>query len=623
MKLILAEKPSVAQDIAKAFSKVERKDGYIKAWDKELGEFCITWCFGHLFEIDTEKIAPREEKLPFPERFEYRLKKGAGKQFKVIKELVKKAEEVWNFGDPEREGELLIRLVLLQAGWKKWDRTYRMWTSKALTPDVVKEEIKAKRPAKNYDSVYWEALARQHSDWLVGIPLSRVLIHNLKGRWSVGRVQTPTLVLLVQREVEIKNFKPEPYVVIKGVFSDGEEDFEALFWKEERSGEGSRTGRDSPVESDEGDEGEGGREEGGRISPPEARRILEELEYVKEGKVERIERELRKQPPPLLHSLTTLQQEASKLYGFSAQKTLDLAQKLYEKKLLSYPRTESQHLSEKDRDLAKKVLAKLGKKELLWKVDKVGKRVFDDSKLTDHFALIPLAPPSSDLSGEERKIYDLVWRRFVGAFMDYYEYEETKVNVRAGGYLFRAKGKRVVKLGWKELYGEEKDILLPSLSKGQVLELKEVKSEKKLTQPPPRYTEGSLIKKMKKLGLGTAATRSSILESLKRRGYVYTKGKQLIPTEKGVELVKKLLEKELALTSPEMTAEWEKKLREIRERDKQRRGYEEFVSGIKEFVKEQARELEKVRVEVKEPAPYRRKNGKKRKKGYRKRRWRR
>ncbi len=623
MKVVLCEKPSVAQDIAKAFSKIERKDGYIKAWDKELGEFYITWCFGHLFEIDTEKIAPREEKLPFPERFEYRLKKGAGKQFKVIKELVKKAEEVWNFGDPEREGELLIRLVLLQAGWKKWDRTYRMWTSKALTPDVVREEIKAKRPAKNYDSVYWEALARQHSDWLVGIPLSRVLIHNLKGRWSVGRVQTPTLALLVQREVEIKNFKPEPYVVIKGVFSDGKEDFEALLWKEERGGEDSGAGGDASLESDEGDEGGGERKEGGRISPQEAQKILEDLGRVKEGKVEWVEKKLRKQPPPLLHSLTTLQQEASGLYGFSAQKTLDLAQKLYEKKLLSYPRTESQHLSEKDRDLAKKVLAKLGKKELLWKVDKVGKRVFDDSKLTDHFALIPLAPPSSDLSGEERRIYDLVWRRFVGAFMDYYEYEETKVKIRAGGYLFRAKGRKVVKLGWKELYGKEKDILLPPLSKGQVLELKDVKSEKKLTQPPPRYTEGSLIKKMKKLGLGTPSSRASILESLKRRGYAYVKGKQLVPTEKGIELVKKLLEKELALTSPEMTAEWEKKLREIRERNKQRIGYEEFVSGIKEFVREQARELEKVRVEVKEPTPYRRKNGKKRKKVYRKRRWRR
>lgn len=590
VKLIITEKPSVAQDVARAFKKVERKDGYLRVWDEELGEFFVSWCFGHLFEIDTERIAPRGEKLPFPERFEYKLKKGAGKQFKVIKELLERAEEVWNFGDPEREGELLIRLVLIQAGWRKWDKTYRMWTSKALTPEVVKEEIRARRPSRNYDSVFWEALARQHSDWLVGIPLSRVLIYNLGGSWSVGRVQTPTLALLVLREIERREFKPEPYVVIKGVLSDGAQEFEAVLWRGEEVEKGEEEGEE---------EEEGGREEGGRISPEEGKKILEDLGRVREGVVEWVERRLRREAPPLLHSLTTLQQEASKLYGYSAQRTLDLAQSLYEKKLVSYPRTESQHLSEKDRDLVREVLRKLGKTELLSRVEKVGKRVFDDSKLTDHFALIPLAPPTQDLSKEERVVYDLVWRRFVGAFMEDYEYEETRVSVRVGGYTFRCKGRRVVKLGWKELYGGEESFLLPSLSKGQVLELRKVKKEDKLTQPPPRYTEGSLIRKMKRLGLGTPATRSSVLEALKRRGYVEVRGKQLLPTGKGVELVKKLLEKNLPIVSPELTAEWERKLREIREKNEKREGYERFVEGIKEFVREQARELEEVKVEVK------------------------
>lgn len=244
------------------------------------------------------------------------------------------------------------------------------------------------------------------------------------------------------------------------------------------------------------------------------------------------------------------------------------------------------------------LLLKLGKKELLPKVDAVGKRVFDDSKLTDHFALIPLAPLPSNVSEEERKIYNLIYRRFIGAFMDQFEYEETEVLIKVKGYTFRTKGKRIVKLGWKELYGEEKDLLLPPLKVGQRLEIKDLKGERKLTQPPPRYTEGSIVQKMKSLEIGTPATRSSILEALKKRGYIYTKRKQLIPTEKAIELIKKLTEKDLPIISPELTSEWEKRLKEIREKNKLRIGYEEFISSIKDFVKEQAKKLEDVKIEV-------------------------
>ena len=589
MRLILTEKPSVAQDVARAFRNVERKEGYIKAWDRKLGEFVIVWCYGHLFEIDTKKIAPSG--IVLPERFEYKPRsRKHERQFRLIKKLLKDAEEVYIFTDPEREGELIARLVLIHAGWKKWDRTYRMWTSKALTPDVVKEEIEAKRPAKNFDPVFKEALARQHAGWTVGIPLSRVLMRSSDSSLSVGRVQTPTLALLVQREEQIRNFKPQPYIFIKGVFQNGEESFEAVFWKKK----GSRGAGGNSASCDYEEDKEEDKEEGGKLSPQEGKRILEDLKSLKEGKVERIERKRKKEPPPLLHSLTTLQQEASEIYGFSAQKTLDLAQSLYEKKLISYPRTESRHLSEKDRGLVREVLLRLGKKELLPNVDKVGKRVFDDSKLTDHFAIIPLAPPSGNLSEEEIRIYDLVWRRFVGAFMDDFRYEETVLRIRVGKYLFRAKGKRVIKLGWRELWGDVKETFLPRLLRGQVLRLVEVKSERKLTQPPPRYTEGSLVGKMKSLGLGTPATRSEIIRSLFERGYIKRAKGRLTATEKGELLVRELSKRSSPLVSPEMTAEWERKLREIREGKKT---YEEFMEEIREFVREQIRVLEGIRVE--------------------------
>ena len=585
--LILAEKPSQAQDISKAFKNCQKKDGYI-----ECGNFIITWGYGHLLEIDTEKIAPKGEVLVFPEKFEYRPRsKSHAKQLKIIKELLKKVDEVYVFTDPEREGELIARLILHKAGWKNWERTYRMWTSKALTPEVVWEEIKAKRPIKNFDSVFWEALTRQHADWLVGIPLSRVLIKNLKGSWSVGRVQTPTLALIVQREEEREKFKPQPYYVVKGEFIKGEHKIEGVLTLKE-------------IKEKVYDEEEENREEEGGISEKKAKEVIQKLAKEKYGVVIKVEKKRRKEKPPLLHSLTTLQKEASKVYGYSAQKTLQIAQSLYEKKLISYPRTESQYLSEKDKQLVKDVLKKLRKSELIPNVEKVRKRVFDDSKLTDHFALIPLNKAPENLSKDERNIYFLVWRKFVGAFMEDYEYEETTVLIKVGDYEFKAKGKKVINLGWKALYGEEKDKLLPELQEGEKLKLESIKSEKRMTKPPSRYTDGSIISKMKNLGIGTPATRSQIVESLITRGYVRRKGKELIPTQKGRELVKKLLEKGLKIAKVELTSEWEKNLKEIREKKLNFKGYKKFIESIKEFVKESARELEKIEIPIENQKVY-------------------
>ena len=594
--LILAEKPSQAQDISKAFKNCKKKNGYI-----ECGNYIITWGYGHLLEIDTEKIAPTGETIVFPEKFEYRPRsKLHAKQLKIIKGLLKKVDEVYVFTDPEREGELIGRLILQKAGWKNWERTYRMWTSKALTPDVIWEELKAKKPIKNFDSVFWEALARQHADWLVGIPLSRVLIKNLKGSWSVGRVQTPTLALIVQKEEEREKFKPQPYYVVKGIFLKEREKIEGVLTLKE-------------IKEKVKDEEEENREEEGGVSEKRAKEIIKELKKTKFGVVVKVEKKRRREKPPLLHSLTTLQKEASKFFGYSAQKTLQIAQSLYEKKLISYPRTESQYLSEKDKQLVKDVLKKLGKSELIPNVEKVRKRVFDDSKLTDHFALIPLDKAPENLTKDEKNIYFLIWRKFVGAFMDDYEYEETSVLLKVGEYEFKTKGKKVINLGWKALYGEEKDKLLPELREGEKLKLEKIKSERRITKPPSRYTDGSIISKMKKLGIGTPATRSQIVESLISRGYIRRKGKELIPTPKGIELVKKLLEKDLKIAKVELTSEWERKLKEIRERKLNFKGYRAFLEEIKKFVKENARELEKIEIPIENQKVYtskRRKNKK-------------
>jgi DNA topoisomerase-3 len=591
IKIILAEKPSQAREIARAFKSYKQKEGYIEC---ESG-WVITWAFGHLFEIDTEKIFPRGRILEFPEKFEYKLKDGVGKQFKVIKSLLSKADEVFVFTDPEREGELLARIILRQAGWQKWDKTYRFWSSKALTPDVVWEEIKARKPIKDFDNIFYEALARQHSDWLVGIPLSRVLMEKFGGVWSVGRVQTPTLHLLCKREEEIRNFKPVEYYVVKVLFGKNEEIFEAHFVKDKAVLEEENKTK-SEIENEEDEEREDKEETRYGLDKATAEKVASEVRKIGKGVVVEVKKRIKKEHPPLLYSLTVLQKEAGQRYGFSAEKTLSIAQRLYEKALISYPRTESQHLAEKDRALVKEVLKKLGRSDLIDAVDKVGKRVFDDAKLTDHFALIPMRAPSKDdvLGEEEKKIYDMVVKKFLAVFYPDFIWEETTVLIKVGSYSFVSKGKVIKQRGWTELLGGGKDVFLPDLKKGNEVKVNSAKFERKETKAPRRFSDGVLVAKMKKIGIGTPATRAGIIEALLKRGYVERGRKELIPSGKGIELVKKLAEKGCKLVSVELTAEWEKRLKEIREKKLGLKGYREFIEGIKNFVRENVELLRKL-----------------------------
>jgi len=603
MKLIITEKPSVAFDVAKGIGgKIEKKDGYLK-----VGDYCITWCFGHLLEID-DSAAPKKwdlESLPIlPQKFNYRVIKGKGKQFKVIKELLKKADEVVISTDAGREGEAIARLVLQQAGLSDWSKVKRLWTSLSLTPEVVKKELRNLKPSKDFDSLYFSALARQHSDWVVGINLTRLL--TLKADdgtvWSAGRVQTPVLKLIVDREREIKEFRPEDYYIISALLEKGKEKFRTVIDYEKLVKDGVL-------------------KEGELLKKEKAEKILSDLSKEKEAVVVSVKKQKKREKPLRLHSLTSLQKEANKLHGYTLERVLYIAQKLYQDyKVISYPRTDAEYMGEKNKNLVISILKKLirepdkakklgriGRKiadslsqSLISGVQKVGKRVFDDSKLTDHHAIIPLAPLPETAKEEEKRIYSLILRRFVGAFMEDFEYEAVTVRFRIGNYEFVSQGKRVLSLGWKALYEGENEFLLSELMEGEKLSVLKLSSDKKLTQPPPRWSEGSLVEFMKKINLGTPATRASMIETLKSRSYVVSLKKSLVPTEKAFKLLEAL--EDSKVSSPELTGEWERKLDEIYTKRLGKEGYRNFYSAICQFVSEEVEKLKEKKIESKRQA---------------------
>ncbi|MFN8578920.1 MAG: DNA topoisomerase [Candidatus Sericytochromatia bacterium] len=571
MKLVLAEKPSVAMDLGKGLGNIERHNGYLKS-----GDYYITWAVGHLAEIN-EEIAPKQWKIDtlpiLPETFTYKVTEDKVNQFNIIKNLLKKAECVVIATDAGREGELIARLILELAEYK--GKIQRFWTSEALSPDAVKKEFTKLKDGHDFDSLYYSALGRQHSDWLFGINLTRLATIKAtdKSIWSIGRVQTPILKIIVERELEIRNFKPKPYWVIKSEFSkDGKKYIGTLLNKDEKNSTSF-------------------------FDKEKAEKILEQIKEQKQGIVSKVTKEAKKQKAPLLHSLTTLQREANQIYAYSAKQTLDLAQELYEAKKISYPRTDAQHLDEqKDtKELVKKVLTKLGKENLLDKIDKVGKSVFNTKKLTDHYAIIPQDILSKKqlndkLTEEHYNIYVLIARRLTGAFMPDYLYETTTINTKVGEHNFISRGKIDKQLGWKELYKKDKNIdenqeedqSLPNLSKDDIVDKNSDFIEKKETKPPEKYKESSILAVMERLNLGTPATRASIIETLKSREYIVLEKKNLIPKPKGIQLIQSLKDREF--TDPEMTASWEHQLDNIYKGKQGFQGYSEFLNKMKEVV---------------------------------------
>jgi DNA topoisomerase-3 len=596
-QLILTEKPSVARDFAKALGVASAKtsEGYL-----ENDRFVITWAIGHLVELlEPEDYDPawktwNLDTLPMlPETIRYKPIAKTRKQFNVIARLVKRADidTVVVGTDAGREGEVIARTILAESRYGKTERIKRFWSSQALTPQVVREAMSHLAPISQYDRLWQAGQARQVGDWLIGMNLTRAytLKNGTRKVFSIGRVQTACLALLVDRRREREQFVPQPYWLLKAHF---------------RNPKGQWIGQWNGAETDRFT----------RIQ--DARTILEKILAAKTGRVLSVSKQKKKTPPPLLYCLTDLQRDANRLFGFSAKTTLDIAQGLYEtKKCLSYPRTPSRVLGSDNVALAQQVADSLSAVygKYFAGIDSnliaaTNKRVFNDAKLQDHHALMPLAPIPKAATDAENKIYGLVAKRFAAAFHPDYEYEATEIVTAVAEEKFVTRGRRPLVIGWKTVYGsiqiteekidETEQTDLPALVKGDPATVETAEVQERMTTPPPAYTEALLLKDMsnparyvsedaenadalKKIyrgdvGLGTQATRAQIIETLLTRDYVQRQGKHLEATDRGCSLIDGIrsLPKTKAIADAAETARWEKQLAENPAR---------FLAEIREF----------------------------------------
>lgn len=601
---IVAEKPSVARDIARVVGASVRGEGYLHG-----SGYVVTWAVGHLVhlaqphEIKPEWKSWRRESLPMlPREWPLVVYDQTADQFEVIRKILQSPRigEIVCATDAGREGELIFRYIYEAAQCDKPVR--RLWIS-SLTPDAIRHGLDTMKAGADYDPLADAARGRSRADWLVGMNLSRAYTLALGEDFSVGRVQTPTLAMLVERELEIRAFVPEDYIEVVATFSPDE-------GKSRYDGTWFKPGKESPRES--------------MRLPADGVEANQIVERARTGQaaVESVQGETQRMAPPFLYDLTELQRHANRLFGFSAQKTLDVAQALYERhKLLSYPRTDSRHLS---KDVAAtlpsviaaiaepyrdKLAAGTGERPL-------GRRYVDDTKVTDHHAIIPTPtrPRLDELHPDERRIYDLVCRRLLQAWHDEHVWRVTSVItvITNPGVVdkYFSSGTAVEQIGWKILdvvvekkskrggaaAGEEDDAktLPPGLAAGQPQQVMDVEAVSKKTRPPKRFTEATLLTAMesagkalddkelsdamKECGLGTPATRASIIEVLLTRSYVERQGKSLAATDKGIHLIEVVHPE---VKSPAMTGQWEAMLQRIH------RGgaaLSPFLEGIEEYV---------------------------------------
>lgn len=581
MILCIAEKPSAAREIAQVIGATSRHDGYFEG-----NGYRVTWTFGHLCTLkDPGDYRPEWKRwtlssLPIiPERFSIKLleDKGIDNQFKTIKRLVSEASEVINCGDAGQEGELIQRWVLQLAECSC--PVKRLWLS-SMTSEAISEAFQNLRDSKDFQNLYYAGLSRAIGDWILGLNATRLytLKYSKPGErlLSIGRVQTPTLALIVERFEEIQNFKPELYWEIKTFYRD------TTF--------ASTKGRYATVE--------------------EAQEVIERIK-TSDLKVTDIKTKKGKEGAPRLFDLTSLQVECNKKFSYTAEETLRYIQSLYEKKLTTYPRVDTTYLTNDIYDKCPSILNGLHQvvphliEPLRSKKLTKSKKHFDDSKVTDHHAIIPTGYKPSGLSTFEQNVYDIILKRFVAIFYPDMQYEATTVMADIEGIEFKATGRIITDLGWRAVYdlttsdedennGEEDKNVLPSFAKGEqgphIPDLLE-----KETQPPKNYTEASLLvametagklvddedlkDAMKQKGIGRPSTRAAIIETLLKRKYIRKERKSLIPTPMGVELVH-IINNEL-LKSVRLTGEWEYKLRLI---DKGEYAPESFLNELKEMV---------------------------------------
>lgn len=581
MRVFIAEKPSLGRAIAHILDASSSKtfDGCIRCGE----ETFVTWCFGHILEqfqpddYDEKWKIWRMDDLPIlPENWQLKISKSCEKQFSIIERLCKQADEIIHAGDPDREGQLLVDEVLDFIHNKKPVKRILL---NALDDASIKQALQNLQDNKNFVGLKNSALARSRADWLVGMNLSRAYTLRMKqsgydGVVSVGRVQTPTMALVVRREEEIKNFQPKKFFVLK-VFWDKK------FWTTWK-----------PKDTTDGLD-----EEGRLLKRSVCENLLKKLQGAS-GKITSVEKKLKKEKQRAPYSLSTLQIEAGKKFSLSPQQILDAMQSLYEKKLTTYPRSDCEFLPTNQHKDAKIILKNLKilpeLKNFCEQADEtIQSPAWNDKKISAHHAIIPtrIVPNFSSLTDIEKKLYSLVARAYVAQFFPVHEYQQTKITVESCDEIFTATGRTVTVLGWKALYKaepkDEKDSEienesesneLPSVKKNQTVHFVEGKIFDRETKPPAHFTEASLVQAMKEIykfvrdpekklllkecqGIGTEATRASIIENLQKRGFLQLVNKKLMPTEKAATTISILSEE---ITYPDSTAMWEMELEKIK-----------------------------------------------------------
>lgn len=582
--LVLAEKPSVGRDLAKVLKCNNNKGSYIEG-----SKYIVTWAMGHLVGLmdpegyDNKYKEWKMETLPMlPKYMKLVVLKKTGKQFNEVKKLMNRNDvsEIVIATDAGREGELVARWTIEKAGVKK--PLKRLWIS-SQTDKAILDGFRNLKDGKEYENLYRAAVCRAEADWLVGLNVTRALTCKYNAQLSAGRVQSPTLAMIVQREEEIRNFKPKPYYTINAKTKGY-----SLAWVN--------------------------KDNNGRIFDEDfANKIVSKIKGA-EGEIANIISTNKKKFAPALYDLTELQRDANKIFGYSAKQTLNIMQRLYENhKILTYPRTDSRYVTT---DIVATIPDRLKAvaigeyrsiaDDLLKTKINAHKGFVDNSKVSDHHAIIPTEekPNLSNLSSEERKIYDLVVKRFLSVLLPPFEYIQTTIEGKIENEKFIAKGNVILSKGWKKLYDKleddssEEDIkeqVLPKLSKGNKFVVENVSLNKGETKPPARFNEGTLLSAMENPhkyinvgkeaaktlgetgGLGTVATRADIIEKLFNSFVIEKKGKEIVPTSKGKQLIE-LVPTELK--TPLLTAKWERQLDEIA---KGKRDWNGFIREMKNY----------------------------------------
>ncbi|MFD1362132.1 DNA topoisomerase III [Lentibacillus salinarum] len=585
--VVLAEKPSVGRDIARVLNCNKKGNGYMEG-----SKYIVTWALGHLVTLaDPEMYEDkwktwRLDDLPMlPNQLKLVVIKKSGKQFNTVKTQLNRqdAGDIVIATDAGREGELVARWIIDKARVNK--PVKRLWIS-SVTDKAIRDGFKHLKPGKQYENLYASAVARSEADWYVGLNATRALTTKFNAQLSTGRVQTPTLAMVRAREKEINDFRPQPFYGLEARTKTGL----TLTWQD-------------------------GQNNSRLFSKEKAAKLRDGLKN-KSGKIVNVDKSHKKKHAPQLYDLTELQRVANRIFGFSGKQTLSLMQKLYEQhKVLTYPRTDSRYLSSdivptlKDRvkavnvDDYKRVAGQLINKD--WKLPK---SVVDNAKVSDHHAIIPTEEPPmlADLTSQERKIYDLVVKRFLAVLSEPYEYEQLTIEAQIGNERFTAKGNNVRKQGWKAIYNDSGEAggQLPDVQQGATLADINITMTTGETKPPERFTEGALLQAMenpvrymsqdekhlaktisKTGGIGTVATRADIIEKLFNSQLMELRGKYIYTTSKGRQLLELVPEE---LRSPALTAEWETKLSQIAEGKLNKK---HFINDIKGYTKEVVQQI--------------------------------